>query len=261
MGIGYKPSYKFSFTLDYYNIQVDDRVILSSEVGATDAGNTPLDLLLAENNLSDLSFFVNALDTKTSGLDFVANYRGISAGRGTLDFALSGNWTIQNERDGNVKNPAIVEAAGQSVSNATQEALFFTSRPEYKIILGANWKMDKLGLSLNNTLFGPTTFRQQGLVDGLYTEFDPKVVTDLGITYKLTDKTTVAFNINNLLGVLPEWSFKADRGSEALLNDASFLQGQSNLITFNQRYSQMSYDGYHFSQLGAIFNLAVNVQF
>ncbi len=261
LGIGYKPSYKFSFTLDYYNIQVDDRVILSSEVGATDAGNTALDQLLAENNLSDLSFFVNALDTKTSGLDFVANYRGVSLGSGTLDFALSGNWTIQNERDGEVKNPAIVESAGQSVSNATQEALFFTSRPEYKIILGANWKMEKVGLSLNNTLFGPTTFRQQGLTQGLYTQFATKVVTDLGITYKLTDKTTVAFNVNNLLGVLPEWSFKADRGSEALLNDAAFLQNQSNLISFNQRYSQMTYDGYHFSQLGSIFNLTVNVQF
>jgi len=261
VGLGFKPNYNFSLTLDYYNIQVKDRVILSSEVGATPAGNTSLDQLLAENNLSDLSFFVNALDTKTSGIDFVANYKNVAAGSGTLGFSLSGNWTIQNERDGEVKNPAIVEAAGQSVSNATQEALFFTSRPEYKAILGINYQGDKFGASLNNTLFGPTTFRQQGLVDGLFTQFDPKVVTDLGVTYKLTDKTTVAFNINNLLGVLPEWSFKADRGSEALLNDEAFLQGQSNLITFNQRYSQMTYDGYHFSQLGAIFNLTINVQF
>jgi hypothetical protein len=30
----------------------------------------------------------------------------------------------------------IVEAAGQSVVNDTQEALFFTSRPEMKFILG-----------------------------------------------------------------------------------------------------------------------------
>jgi iron complex outermembrane receptor protein len=35
-----------------------------------------------------------------------------------------------------VNNPAIVEAAGQSVVNDTQEALFFTSRPEMKFILG-----------------------------------------------------------------------------------------------------------------------------
>ncbi|HET7818611.1 MAG TPA: hypothetical protein VFL70_04845 [Bacteroidia bacterium] len=35
---------------------------------------------------------------------------------------------------------------------------------------------------------------------------------------------------------------------------------QLNLITFNGRYSMMTYDGYHFSQLGTIINLAVNVK-
>ena len=39
------------------------------------------------------------------------------------------------------------------------------------------------------------------------------------------------------------------------------IQEQSNLITFNQRYSQMTYDGYHFSQLGTMFNLSLNYKF
>jgi hypothetical protein len=39
---------------------------------------------------------------------------------------------------------AIVEAAGQSVVNDTQEALFFTSRPEMKFILGVNYDIGKL---------------------------------------------------------------------------------------------------------------------
>jgi iron complex outermembrane receptor protein len=261
VGIGVRPSYNFSFTLDYYNIAVKDRIILSSEIGATTAGNTALDAILAANNLSDLSFFVNALDTRTSGIDFVASYRNVALGSGKLDFNLSGNYTLSNERDGDIKNPALVEQAGQSVSNATQEALFFTSRPVFKAILGLNYTAGKFGVSLNNTLFGPTTFRQQGLAEGLFTEFATKVVTDLGISYKLTEKTTIALNANNLLNVLPEWEFKADAGSESLLNDKDFLQNQSNLITFNQRYSQMTYDGYHFSQLGTILNLTVNVQF
>jgi len=262
-GIGYKPNYNFSFTVDYYNIAVEDRVILSSEIGGTADGNTELDQILEENNVSDLSFFVNALDTRTSGLDFVASYRNMEVGAGKMGFNLSGNWTIANERVGDVKNPQLVEDAGQSVSNATQEALFFTSRPRFKAILGIDYKLDKFAVSLNNTLFGPTTFRQQGLDEGLYTEFESKVVTDIGLSYKLTDKTTVALNVNNALGVLPEWSFKADAGSaaEGKLGDEAYLMGQSNLITFNQRYSQMTYDGYHFSQLGRIFNLTVNVQF
>ena len=210
-----------------------------------------------------MSFFDNGLDTRTSGLDFVASYRNITAGPGKMNFNLSGNYTIQNERVGAVKNPTLVAEAGQSVSNATQEALFFTSRPRFKSILGISYRMDKFTASLNNTYFGTTTFRQQGLDEGLYTQFTPKVVTDLAISYKLAEKTTIAFNINNLLNVLPEWEFKADAGStaESMLSDEAYLKEQSNLITFNQRYSQMTYDGYQFSQLGTIFNLTVNVQF
>ncbi len=261
VGLGFRPNYNFSLTVDYYNIAVEDRIILSTEIGATDAGDTALDDILAANNLSDLSFFVNALDTRTSGIDFVASYRNLMVGSGKMAVNLSGNYTIQNERDGDVKNPTLVSEAGQTVSNATQEALFFTSRPLYKMILGLDYSISKFAVSLNNTLFGPTTFRQQGLEAGLYTEFKPAVVTDLGLSFQASETVGVALNVNNLLNVLPEWEFKADSGSESLLNDADFLQNQSNLITFNQRYSQMTYDGYHFSQLGTILNFSLNVKF
>ena len=262
LGFGGKVSRNFSFTLDYYNIAVEDRIVLSTEIGGTTAGNTALDQVLTANNLSDLSFFVNAIDTKTSGLDFVANYKGIELGEGKLGFNLSGNYVIQNERDGAVKNPSIVADAGQSVVNATQEALFFTSRPETKWILGTSYDIGKWGLSLNNTYFGKTTFKQQGMSTDLRTEFTPKIVTDLGINFNATDKVTIALNVNNILNVLPEWSFKAENAAgSAILADPAQVKNQSNLITFNQRYSQMTYDGYHFSQLGSMFNLSLNYQF
>ena len=96
----------------------------------------------------------------------------------------------------------------------------------------------------------------------LRTEFTPKVVTDLGINFNATDKLTITLNVNNLLNVLPEWEFKAENAAgQALLADANQVRNQSNLITFNQRYSQMTYDGYHFSQLGRMFNLSLNYRF
>ncbi len=261
IGFGGKAN-KFSYTLDYYNIAVKDRIVLGAEISATgDAGN-PLDILLAANNLSDVSFFSNAIDTKTSGIDVVLGYGSIELGEGSLGFNLSGNYTIQNERDGAVKDIPLVANAGQSVVNETQEALFFTSRPVTKWILGANYDINKFGFSLNNTYFGKTTFQQQGLDNNLFTEFTPKIVTDLGVNYSATDKLTLALNLNNILDVLPEWSFKSKNAAgDAILADPAQVQNQSNLITFNQRYSQMTYDGYHFSQLGAMFNLSLNYKF
>lgn len=262
IGLGGKFDNGVSFTLDYYNIAVKDRIVLGSEIGASGNPANPLDILLTNNNLSDVSFFSNAIDTRTSGIDVVLSKQNIGLGNGELDLNLSGNYTIQNERDGAVKDIPLVANSGQSVVNETQEALFFTSRPKTKWILGANYDINKWGLSLNNTYFGKTTFKQQGLSNDLRTEFTPKIVTDLGINYSASEKLTIALNINNLLNVLPEWSFKAENANgEAILADPAQVQNQSNLITFNQRYSQMTYDGYHFSQLGTMFNLSLNYKF
>ena len=82
------------------------------------------------------------------------------------------------------------------------------------------------------------------------------------INYSVTDKMTLAFNVNNLFNVLPEWIFLSKNAAvDALLTDADTVKNQSNLITFNQRYSRMAYDDHHFSQLGTMFNLSLNYKF
>ena len=238
VGIGAKPSKNFNFTVDYYNIKVEDRIVLGDR---------------QDTQFGNVAFFSNSFDSRTSGLDVVANYNNILLGEGKLGFNLSGNVTLQNERISDVRNNSF---------GATLDALMFTSRPDTKWILGANYEIGKFGFSLNNTYFGKTTFKQDGLNANLRTEFTPKVVTDLGITFSATEKLTLALNVNNLLNVLPEWQFKAENAAgTAILNDPAQVKNQSNLITFNQRYSQMTYDGYHFSQLGTMFNLSLNYKF
>jgi iron complex outermembrane receptor protein len=64
---------------------------------------------LNDNNLSDLSFFTNAIDTKTSGLDLVITYDKLGVGDGKLGFNLSGNYVIENARDGAVKTQLLLK--------------------------------------------------------------------------------------------------------------------------------------------------------
>ncbi|OOV29641.1 ferric enterobactin receptor [Flavobacterium sp. LM5] len=242
VGIGAKPSKNFNFTIDYYNIKVEDRIVLGDRQDKTINGV-----------VSNVAWFSNSFDSRTSGLDFVANYNNLEIGSGKLGFNLSGNITLQNERISDVRNNSF---------GPILDALTFTSRPETKWILGANYEIGKFGFSLNNTYFGKTTFKQDGMSNDLRTEFIPKIVTDLGINFNATDKLTLALNVNNLLNVLPEWEFKAENAAgQAILNDPLQTKAQFNLITFNGRYSQMTYDGYHFSQLGTMLNLSLNYKF
>jgi iron complex outermembrane receptor protein len=263
VGIGAKPFRNFNFTVDYYNIKVEDRIVLGDRQN-TEFGN--------------VAWFSNSFDSRTSGLDIVANYNNIGIGEGKLGFNVSGNITLENERISPINNNSF----GDILNSLT-----FTSRPDTKWILGINYEIGKFAFSLNNTYFGKTTFNQDGLIsnevrdaDGnlvrdangdsvrddskpnLKTQFIPKIVTDLGVNFSATEKLTIALNVNNLFNVLPEWEFKAENAAgAALLADPAQTKTQSNLITFNQRYSRMTYDGFHFSQLGTMFNLSLNYKF
>ena len=249
VGLGGKLSKNVSFTVDYYKIDVKDRVIYTNQIGKN-------------------QFFINGFDTTTSGIDFVSGISNIELGAGKLALNLSGNYTIENKNTEDVPT-IIVEGAEYDVLDRSNLALMFTSRPKTKWILGANYDLDKFGVSLNNTYFGKTTFKQKFMSENLRTEFIPKVITDLAINFNATDKLTIAFNVNNLFNILPEWEFKAENiAGQAIINDTRLtssgltqLQNESNAITFNQRYSQMTYDGSHFSQLGTMFNLSLNYKF
>ena len=269
LGLGVQPDSNTSMTLDYYNIRLKDRIILGKEISKTGNPANRLDQELAKAGIVSLSFFTNALDSKTAGIDYVVSRKNLPVGTAKMGVNFSGNYTLDNERDGAVKNTALVAAAGQSVLDATQEALLFTSRPKHKNILGLDLDYKKVNFSLNNTVFGPTTFRQAGLDANLETRFKTRTVTDFAVNYSLTDKMTLTFNVNNLFDVTPKWEFRAlNSTGEALLSSGTKDQYgltpreiQSNLITFNQRYSMVTYDGSHFSQLGRIFNAALNVRF
>ncbi|MGI0016435.1 MAG: ferric enterobactin receptor, partial [Nitrososphaera sp.] len=181
----------------------------------------------------------------------------INVGSGIFGFSVAGNINLKNERDG-----AILQVRGTNVIDETQEALFFTSRPKQKFVVGATYEMRRLNVSLNGTYFGKTEFRQTGLDPNLKTVFDPKVVTDLAVTFDLFNNVSLAANVNNLLDVIPKWKFEAlNAAGEAILNNPAQTKVQTNLITFNGRYPITTYDGVHFSQLGRIFNLTLTHRF
>ncbi len=262
-GVGLKPTSNISLTVDYYNITVNDRILLSSVIRPTGDVNNPLDQILTTNDVAGIQFFTNGINTRTSGIDLVLGYRGIELAGKPLNVNISGNYTLENEKL-ELNEPKIISDANKSIFDPTQEALMLTSRPQYKAILGLDYTVGKFGLSLNNTLFGPTKFRLADFssTTDLEQQFQPKVVTDLGIIYNMNDKTTFTLNIGNILNVLPEFKVVGlTPAGKAIVNDPAKLKTEISNITFNGRYPVTAYDGSHFSQLGTLFNLALNFKF
>jgi iron complex outermembrane receptor protein len=259
-GFGLNPTKNFSVTVDYYHIDIKDRIILSSNITSTAAGNTELDAVLKNNGIVGVSFFTNGIRTKTEGIDVVANYKNITVGKsGKLTINLAGNYTLANELDGNITNPKLIGDAGQSTFDYIQEALLLTSRPKYKAVLGGDLVFSKWNFNLNNTLFGPTSFRNDGLSKNLKLEFQTKVLTDLNIGYQFSNRINASIAVNNIFNITPEWKLKSmNSDGDAILSDAAQVKKNVNAITFNGRYSMVTYDGSHFSQLGTTFLATLN---
>lgn len=81
-------------TVDYYHIEVTDRISTTSGIKLTDED---IAALLAQgvedaSSFSEVSFFTNDFDTTTEGVDIVANYSMAMYG-GETKFALAYNWT------------------------------------------------------------------------------------------------------------------------------------------------------------------------
>lgn len=235
VGIGAKPNKNLNLTLDYYNITVKDRIVLGD---------------IKDTELGKVYWFENSFDSRTSGLDLVINYTNIQVGKGELELNLSGNLTLENKR---------ISAVASDNFGAILNANTFTSRPKQKLILAANYHIQNINLFLSNTYFGKAIYLPLDNNPNVNRVFIPKIVTDLGINFPLTNQLSIAATVNNLLNVIPEWKFKSltDMG-KAILNDPEQTKALYNTSTINGRYLG---NARHFSQFGTLFNLSLSYKF
>ncbi|MCS4305178.1 TonB-dependent siderophore receptor [Chryseobacterium sp. BIGb0232] len=262
LGLGIQPNKNFSITLDGYLIKVYDRILLSSRMSDKATILDPLSSI-GVTTVNAASFFTNGVDTRTIGLDLVANYRNIdlATGKLALNLAMNMNQSKITKNSDKLNGLNLV-----APFNRTEEALATTSRPSLKAVLGIDYAIKKWNISLNNTLFGKATYANSGMPGAnlawndpaadsqSYLRFKPRITTDLTINYNINSKNTINIGVLNIFNILPKWELRnlpADKAYDEVYNT----------VTFNGRYQQSSYDAQHFSIFGTQFILGYNIKF
>ncbi|MBX9782063.1 MAG: TonB-dependent receptor [Chitinophagaceae bacterium] len=280
VGLGLNPVKNLNITLDYYSIRIKDRIFYSSAISSGSPGS-PLDQILQAAGVVQAQFFLNGLETETSGLDFVLNYKGISLGKGKLAVNVAGNYVLTNKIIGAPNDPPAIKAEGKTTLSAQIRSLLTEGRPLYKAVLGFDYQINKWAISLNNTLFGTTRFQDldngtnysdfgitvsgnPNVMNNIKQIFKPAVVTDLNVRYDIKSNVSFSVGINNLLNVLPKWRLEAIDGyapAQTLLNNQANRDLLEGLLSFSGRYRILGYNGSQFSQLGTIFNASLVFRF
>lgn len=199
-GLTYRLTDNLSASVDYYSINVDNRVLFSSQISALQAGDA-IDNILQANGVKAVQFFINAGETQTSGVDVVLNLSRVSAGTGTFGGILSANFN--KSEINNINTPEALEAGGYNIFDRREQSLITKSRPNSKILLGLNYTVNKFRIGLDNTRFGEVTVTHASdeSNDQVHAA---KVVTDLSLSYEISDRISLTANVNNIFDVYPD---------------------------------------------------------
>ena len=185
-------------TLDYYFIALDDRFWTSSNFDAVPAQVAGVP---GAENIETLRFFVNDLDTETSGLDLVANYNVDWRG-GSTQFSLAVNVndtkvTHRTNRQTDPANPAPVYFVRESDVFRIEKG-----DPEFRAYVTARhgWA-NNISASLRGSWFG-----DYEVVDPSFTRFETmKGATywDVDVTWDVNDALSVILGGNNIFDEYP----------------------------------------------------------
>ncbi|CAC9972554.1 TonB-dependent receptor [Flavobacterium panici] len=202
-GVVFSPTKQLHITADYYHIRIDNRIILTGNLGNDAYGEPVPELrnLFAQYGAQTGRFFTNAINTTTNGLDVVIDY-DLNAGRGKLNLSLLYNYN-NNQVDNQLNNIPSIFIGQEDVYYGPQErSLIESNTPKHKGTFAVNYNIAKWNFLLRNTYFGEVV--RDGFPFGGIQRHNGKVVTDLTIAYKITPKLQFALGANNLFDVFPD---------------------------------------------------------
>jgi len=221
---------RFSVTVDAYQIDISNRILLSGTLtgAATGPGAyNALGTLLANAGLNPVQsgfFFSNAASTRTRGLDVVATYRNDFGAWGALTFSLSANFNKTSFTRLDV--PAPLAAIGVQLIDRARQGDFTKGTPRDKEIANILWTRGILSANLRATRYGEVTqVAAAKAADGIYHDdrITPKVIVDLELAAEIRSGIKASIGANNLFNTYPNILDPVNQGTTgfALYNSYS----------------------------------------
>lgn len=215
LGLVYRRG-AFELTADAYRIDIKDRIILSetltgSATAAVGTNARTIFDLLQPYGATAARFFINGVNTETTGLDVVARYR-VLADVGSLDFTLAANVNdfdvtkTPETRTGILPTPVSLFARQATLR-------FEEGTPPWKTVFQTDFTRDKLGGTFRVTGYGDVL--APGATEATDLKLGVGVVVDVEARYALNDRLTLAVGADNVLDEYPRQILRANNTSGA----------------------------------------------
>ena len=202
LGLVLQPVDRLYLTVDAYQIDIDDRIVLSTNITTNAAANALL-AGLGLPQVTAFSYFTNGVDTRTRGVDAVSSYTiPFTASNLELTAAYSYNETEVKKF---IASPAVFGSLGitQSLIGRDEIGRIEDSFPRDKAIVSGTWRSDRWELGLSATRYGSFTVRNSATAARDQT-YDASWVVDASASFKPSENWKLTLGADNLLDQYPD---------------------------------------------------------
>ncbi|MBS4044324.1 MAG: TonB-dependent receptor [Chitinophagaceae bacterium] len=258
IGFTAKPFKGFVVTVDAYQIDIDNRIVLTNNF--TGGNNTQLQQQLSAAGANTANVFTNAIDTRATGIEAVFSYKKVLKEGQTLTTTLALTHiknTVKKDADGKtiIHASNVLVNSGQlgNYFNREDQSRIEVANPQNKSSLTIEYKVNKFTTMLRFTNFGwvsyldpsinplnPSAFPVNsftGVRETLDQDFAPKTVTDLSLSYQMSKNLTATIGANNLFDI-----YQDKHSHSGNMSSGRFI--------FSRRVQQMGFNGaYYFARL------------
>jgi iron complex outermembrane recepter protein len=215
-GFALEPLKSVSLTVDYYHVKITDRVVLSENFTGAAVQN-----LLRPLGASGARYFTNAIDTRTDGVDLVANY-GLSL-RSAGFLRLTGGYNHNKTHAKLVAvTPPELGAQNENLFGRVEQARIEVGQPRDNFLTSANYEFRRLGLTARTQRFGAVTTKATLGNENLDQTFGAKWITDVSASYRLLQRFTLSAGADNVLDVYPDQNNNLGNLRSGVAGNANF---------------------------------------
>ena len=201
LGFTAQPARNFNISIDGYLTQIKNRIVLTGSFGYDPNGDPVQSIQDIINPLGAQSarFFSNAVDTRTAGVDVVADYT-VRSGPHSFNASLGLNYN-KNKITGSLHIPQGLKGQEQIFFSPNDSVLITEGTPRVKANLALTYGYKRCSVLLRNVYFGEVA--RNDFPFGEVQVHKGKVVTDLSFSYNLKP-VTFTIGANNLFDVFPD---------------------------------------------------------
>jgi iron complex outermembrane receptor protein len=236
-----------NITVDYYSIDIDDRIVVSNRLGS--GLSDTLDAALVAAGAGAGQFFLNGADTETSGVDVVATWN-TEVANGSLDLTLAANFTQTDVVQ-------LFTPAGSGLETLSTDQVFSAQdisiiedwQPEDRISLNGLYLIDNFKINLAFNRYGEYT-----ITDGDTQTYGAEVLTDLRVEYAMNEQLSFNIGANNLFDVTPDQNQIGNSRSGTIVDNAgNTIVSSPGVFNFSRRSAPFGFNG-AFYYAGIVYN-------